>query len=74
MNNNYFNKTNSKSKIDVDKMKQAAEQGRLDDFISQNLSSENAARLNEILGSKEETERLLSSPQAQELMKKLGIK
>ncbi len=74
MNNNYFNKTNGKSKIDVDKMKQAAEQGRLDDFISQNLSSENAARLNEILGSKEETERLLSSPQAQELMKKLGIK
>ena len=55
-------------------MKQAAEQGRLDDFISQNLSSENAARLNEILGSKEEIERLLSSPQAQELMKKLGIK
>ena len=74
MNNNYFNKTNGKSKIDVDKMKQAAEQGRHDDFISQNLSSENAARLNEILGSKEETERLLSSPQAQELMKKLGIK
>ncbi len=74
MNNSYFNKTNGKSKIDVDKMKQAAEQGRLDDFISQNLSSENAARLNEILGSKEETERLLSSPQAQELMKKLGIK
>ena len=74
MNNNYFNKTNGRSKIDVDKMKQAAEQGRLDDFISQNLSSENAARLNEILGSKEETERLLSSPQAQELMKKLGIK
>lgn len=74
MNNNYFNKTNGKSKINVDKMKQAAEQGRLDDFISQNLSSENAARLNEILGSKEETERLLSSPQAQELMKKLGIK
>ena len=74
MNNSYFNKTNGESKIDVDKMKQAAEQGRLDDFISQNLSSENAARLNEILGSKEETERLLSSPQAQELMKKLGIK
>lgn len=74
MNNNHFNKANGKSKIDVDKMKQAAEQGRLDDFISQNLSSENAARLNEILGSKEETERLLSSPQAQELMKKLGIK
>ncbi|MGN0533779.1 MAG: hypothetical protein ACI4IK_05395 [Eubacterium sp.] len=74
MNNNFFNKANGKSKIDVDKMKQAAEQGRLDDFISQNLSSENAARLNEVLSSKEETERLLSSPQAQELMKKLGIK
>lgn len=65
-----FNKLNSKAGFDVAKMKEAAENGKLDDFINQNLSSSASARLKQVLSSKEATEKLLSTPQAKELLKK----
>jgi dihydroorotate dehydrogenase len=75
MNNNEFNsvKKNVKQKtgVDIDKMKQAADNGNLDDFINKNLSSYATKQLKDILTNKEATEKLLSTPQAKELMKKL---
>ena len=75
MNNNDLNKmmktAQQKTGIDMNKMKQAAEKGRLDDFINQNLSSEATKKLKNVLSNKEAAEKLLSTPQAKELMKKL---
>lgn len=75
MNNNNLNKmmktAQQKTGIDMNKMKQAAEKGRLDDFINQNLSSEATKKLKNVLSNKEAAEKLLSTPQAKELMKKL---
>lgn len=75
MNNNDLNKmmktAQQKTGIDMNKMKQAAEKGRLDDFINQNLSSEATKKLKNVLSNKEAAEKLLSTTQAKELMKKL---
>ena len=75
MNNNDLNKmmktAQQKTGIDMNKMKQAAEKGRLDDFINQNLSSEATKKFKNVLSNKEASEKLLSTPQAKELMKKL---
>lgn len=75
MNNNDINKmmktAQQKTGIDMNKMKQAAQNGKLDDFINQNLSSEATKKLKNVLSNKEAAEKLLSTPQAKELMKKL---
>ncbi len=75
MNNNEINRlmkdARQKSGIDVQKMKQAADKGELDDFINKNLSKNAARQLKDVLSNKEAAEKLLSTPQAKELMKKL---
>ncbi len=75
MNNNNFDKlmndAKKKTGIDVNKMKQAADNGKLDDFINKNLSSQATQQLKSVLSDKEAAEKLLSTPQAKELMKKL---
>lgn len=75
MNNNDLNKlmndAQKKTGIDVNKMKQAADSGKLDDFINKNLSSQATQQLKSVLSNKEAAEKLLSTPQAKELMKKL---
>lgn len=55
----------------AEKIKQAQEKGSLDDFINKNLSSQASSKLKQILGDKQATERLMSTPQAKELFKKL---
>ncbi|MGN1203021.1 MAG: hypothetical protein ACI4RF_06965 [Eubacterium sp.] len=60
-----------KTGIDMQKMKQAADDGKLDDFINKNLSSDATKQLKNVLTNKEAAEKLLSTPQAKELMKKL---
>ena len=55
-------------------MKQAVDNGRLDDYINQNLSKDVSKQLKDVLSDENKTKELLSSPQAQELMKKLGMK
>lgn len=60
-----------KNGIDVNKMKEAANSGNLDDFINKNLSADAAKQLKSVLSSRETAEKLLSTPQAKELMKKL---
>lgn len=75
MNNNDMNKlmenARKKAGIDINKMKQAAEKGNLDDFINQNLSADASKKLKNVLTDKSAAEKLLSTPQAKELMKKL---
>lgn len=75
MNNNEMNRlmknAQKKTGIDMQKMKQAAESGNLDDFINKNLSSDATKQLKNVLTNKEAAEKLLSTPQAKELLKKL---
>lgn len=75
MNNNDLNKmmknAQQKTGFDMQKMKQAADNGKLDDFINKNLSSDATKQLKNVLSNKEAAEKLLSTPQAKELMKKL---
>lgn len=75
MNNNDINRlmktAQQKTGIDMNKMKQAADSGKLDDFINKNLSSDASKQLKNVLTNKEAAEKLLSTPQAKELMKKL---
>ena len=66
-----MNKLNKKLGFDVSKMKEAAENGKLDDFVNKNLSQNATKQLKDVLSTKEACEKLLSSPQAKELMKKL---
>lgn len=72
--NNLMKKNGKNPGIDIGKMKQAADSGKLDDYINQNLSKDMTNRLKDVLSDKSKTEKLLSSPEAQELMKKLGMK
>ncbi len=74
MNNNDMNRIMQNAKkngIDVNKMKEAADSGNLDDFINKNLSADATKQLKSVLSNKEAAEKLLSTPQAKELMKKL---
>ena len=52
-------------------MKNAAESGKLDDFIGKNLSSEASQKLKSVLTDKSATEKLLSTPEAKALLKNL---
>lgn len=75
MNNNEMNRlmneAQRKTGIDIRKMKEAADKGQLDAFVNKNLSSSATAELKKALTSKEAAEKLLSTPQAKELIKKL---
>lgn len=75
MNNDDFNKliqnAQKKTGIDMQQIKQAAQDGNLDDFINKNLSSDASKQLKNILSDKEAAQKLLSTTQAKELMKKL---
>lgn len=75
LNNNDINKlmknASKKSGVDVGKLKQAVDGGNLDDFINKNLSAEASSKLKSVLSDKSQTEKLLSTPQAKELLKNL---
>ena len=75
MNNNDLSKlmkqAQSKTGIDIAKMKEASEQGKLDDFVNKNLSKKATSQLKSVLSDKSACEKLLSTPEAKELMKKL---
>lgn len=66
-----MNELNKKVGFDVSKMKEAADNGKLDEFVNKNLSEKATKQLKDVLSNKEACEKLLSSPQAKELMKKL---
>lgn len=59
-----------KANIDINELKKAAEGGKMDDFINKNLSAQASSKLKEILNDKDATQKLLSTPQAKELLQK----
>ena len=63
MNNDNFNKI-------VDDMKNQKNKQSAQDYLMQKLNFDQSKRLQEILGDKNAIEQMLSSPQAQELLKK----
>jgi mannitol/fructose-specific phosphotransferase system IIA component (Ntr-type) len=52
-------------------MKEAVDKGELDDFVNKNLSKQASEQLKNVLTNKDAAEKLLSTPEARELMKKL---
>ena len=60
--------------INMNELKQAAENGRVDDFIDKNLSSDAAKKVKQVLSDKSTMEKMLSTPEAKALFKKLTEK
>lgn len=67
-----MNDLNKKLGFDVNEMKNAAQNGQLDEFVNKNLSQNATKQLKDVLSNKEACEKLLNTPQAKELMKKLN--
>ena len=67
-----MNDLNKKLGFDVNEMKNAAQNGQLDEFVNKNLSQNATKQLKNVLSNKEACEQLLNTPQAKELMKKLN--
>jgi len=65
-----MNDLNKKLGFDVNEMKNAAQNGQLDEFVNKNLSQKATKQLKNVLSNKEACEKLLNTPQAKELMKK----
>lgn len=57
--------------IDVNKMKEAAQQGELEDFLGKSLSPDAGKKLKAVLADKEATEKLLASDEAKTLLNTL---
>lgn len=57
--------------INIDEFKKAAKHGKVDDFVNKNLSPQAASKLKQILSDKDATQKLLSTPEAKSLMKKI---
>lgn len=66
-----MNKASKKSGIDMQKLKQAADGGRLDDFLNQNLSADTGEKIKAALSDKKAAQKIIKSKEAQELLKKL---
>lgn len=59
------------SNNDINELKKAVNNGKVEDFIDKKLTPDASAKLKQILSDKQATEKLLNTPQAKELMKKL---
>lgn len=66
-----MNRASKKSGIDMQKLKQAADGGKLDDFLSQKLSSDASKKVKAALSDKKTAQKIMQSKEAQELLKKL---
>lgn len=71
INNRSVENAAKKANINIDEFKQAAENGKVEDFINRNMSKEASQKLKNILSDKAATEKMLSSPEAKELLNKL---
>ena len=56
--------------LNINELKSAAENGRVDDFIDKNLSGDAAKKVKRILSDKNAMEKMLSTPEAKALFKK----
>lgn len=68
--NNDLNNMAKKANINVNELKQYAQNGKIDDFIDKKLSPDASKKLKQVLSDKAATEKLLSTPQAKELLNK----
>ena len=59
---------------DINELKKAVNSGNVNDFIDKRLTPEQSAKIKRVLSDKYAAEKLLQSPQARELMKKLSDK
>lgn len=59
---------------DINELKKAVNSGNINDFIDKRLTPEQSAKIKRVLSDKNAAEKLLQSPQARELMKKLSDK
>lgn len=63
-------KASQKLGTDSEKLKSAASKGKISDLLK-NLGNKEAQKVTNILSDKEATKKLLSTPKAQQLLKKL---
>lgn len=56
---------------DINELKKSVERGNVDDFIDKKLSPEASKKLKNVLADKSATEKLLNTPEAKALLKKL---
>lgn len=57
--------------INLPELEKAVKSGRVDSYLKNNVSSDAAKRIKDVLSSKEATEKLLQTKEAQVLLKKL---
>ncbi|MBS6629052.1 MAG: hypothetical protein KH282_08225 [Clostridiales bacterium] len=57
--------------INLPELEKAVKSGRVDSYLKNNVSSDAAKRIKDVLSSKEATEKLLQTKEAQALLKKL---
>lgn len=70
-NDNLLKQLSKQNNINVDELKKAAQQGNIDSYISKKLPKDASQKIQQVLSDKAATEKLLSTPEAKELMKKL---
>ena len=56
--------------LNINELKNAAENGSVDDFIDKNLSGDAAKKVKAVLSDKNTMEKMLSTPEAKALFKK----
>lgn len=71
MNDKALNEAAKRANIDINELKRASQNGNVDDFINRNLPPDASKKLKNILSNQAATEKLLSTPQAKELLNKL---
>lgn len=67
---NLINTASQRLGTSPDKLKKASQQGNVQDLLS-GLSNDQAKKVQQVLNDKEASQKLLNSPQAQALLKKL---
>lgn len=60
-----------KTGLDINSMASAAKNGSLDSFLSKNMDSNSAEKVKQLLVDKEKAQKVLNTPEAQALIKKL---
>lgn len=71
INDKALNEAAKRANINIDELKRASQNGNVDDFINCNLSPDASKKLKDILSNQSATQKLLSTPEAKELLNKL---
>ena len=71
INDKNINNALKNSNINIDELKAAAQSGNAEQYISRALPKDASDKIKKILANKEETQKILSTPQAKDLLNKL---